>query len=156
MGVIPAKAEIRFFQDIRKPRFYRIGIIRNFRAIVKGPIFSGGVLKSHIRLPHFPDLSHQIRAGFQGWLSRPPARGRSFSRFPHVLEGLDLTYEFGDVPPYRGGEDFHGLNDPVRIDKKTAPNVHSRCLIKDSVQSSDLSADIGEHGEGDSSGDHLG
>ena len=118
--------------------------------------FSAGTLKGHIRLPDLPDFSHQIRARFQGWLSRLPSGRRCFTGFAHVLEGFHLTDQFGHVAPNGRGQHFHGLDDPVRIDQETAPDVHPGRIIIDPIQFADLPACIGKHGEGNPSGDHLG
>lgn len=73
-----------------------------------------------------------------------------------MLERLDLTDQFGHASPYGRGQHFHGLDDSVGVDQETAPDVHSRRVIIDSIEFADLSAYVGKHGEGNPSGDHFG
>jgi hypothetical protein len=72
-----------------------------------------------------------------------------------MLKGLDLSDQFEDAPADRWSYRLHCLNDSVRIDQKTTPNVYSCFFIVNTVNASDTAPSIRQHRKGNPTLYHL-
>src|SRR4030042_2288894 len=111
--------------------------------------------EGHLRFPDLPNLTHQIGARFQGRFARLPSGRHDLTRCTHMLKGLDLADQFGNVPADRWSDSLHCLNDPIRIDQKPTPNVYSCFFIVDTVSTPDAASCIRQHRKGNPTFHHL-
>ncbi len=118
----------------------------------------GLALAWRFRFPDFPHSADQIRTGFQSHPTRLPLGGTGFRTLggPNVLEGMDLPQGLRDISSDRRCQDLHGLNDAVRIDDESAPDIDSSLLIVDTVRAPQVPTGIGQEREGDAALDHFG
>lgn len=113
------------------------------------------MLISHLRFPDLPNFANQIRTWFQGWFAWLPSGRHDLTRGTNMLKGLDLTDQLGYVPANRWSDSLHGLNDPIRVDQKTTPDVYSCFFIVDTVSTSDAASSIRQHRKGNPTLHHL-
>ena len=52
-----------------------------------------------------------------------------------MLEGLNLTDKFRDIPSNRRGKNFHCLNDAIRINNEASPDIDTTSFIVNTVSS---------------------
>ena len=74
-------------------------------------------LKRQIGFPYLPDLTHQIRAWFEGRPSGLPARwgGLCTFRLSDQLKCLDLSKQLAHIAAHWRDQYLNGLNDSVRV-----------------------------------------
>jgi hypothetical protein len=116
------------------------------------------LIECHTGFPDFPYLSDKIGAGFESGLARFPSGRSSLCTLAvtDMLKGLELPEGFAYIATHRRSEHLEALNNAVGINKKPAPGFHACIFQIDSVNASNFTPSVGEHGEGNSAFDHLG